>query len=107
MIKSGHKRFRKAKITALYLLIVDVFSLKNSMLFVKHISASVIKHWTSVASANRKSPKKRFTSKNFVKLLCLAQKLFCYACSAVTATVATISSTLQPRLRSFNGFAKP
>ncbi len=30
-----------------------------------------------------------------------------YACKAVTATVAIISSTLQPRLRSLRGFAKP
>ena len=30
-----------------------------------------------------------------------------YACKAVTATVSIISSTLQPRERSFKGLAKP
>ena len=30
-----------------------------------------------------------------------------YACKAVTATVATMSSTLHPRLRSLRGFANP
>lgn len=36
----------------------------------------------------------------------IAKKTY-YACKAVTATVSIISSTLQPRERSFKGLAKP
>ena len=49
---------------------------------------------------HKKSPAQKHRASQIVK------KTY-YACKAVTATVSIISSTLQPRERSFKGLAKP